>query len=262
MPSNSISSADNRSTSSVTSGRGSRLISRILSPAIRLWLQTQLDHIEGLDFRVNGSDRQILSGHVPQVTASAQQAIYRGLHVSQVTVAATDIYVNLGQIVRGKPLKLLRSFPVSGQIAVQAADLQASLGSALLGDGLQDLLQRLWHSRPELNQWSTVASTTRESTPSIREIQLGADQCTLVWAVAADQFLAMEARLTLVDGRWLCLQQPTLTLQPPDPCSGAANPIVVDDVRFDLGPETDIQTLTVTPAAITLEGTVQVIAAT
>ncbi|TVP68993.1 MAG: DUF2993 domain-containing protein [Leptolyngbya sp. LCM1.Bin17] len=261
MPSNSVSSADNTSTPSVTSGRGSRLISRILPAAIRLWLQTQLDHIEGLDFRIGGSDRQILSGHVPQVTASAQQAVYRGLHVSHVAVAATDIHVNLGQVVRGKPLKLLRSFPVSGQVSVQADDLQASLDSALLGDGLQDLLQRLWHSHPELNQWVTVATTTRESTPSIRDIQLRADRCTLVWTVAADQFLAMEARLTMVDGRWLCLQQPTLTLHPPESFPGVANPVVIDDVRFDLGPETDIQTLTVTPAAITLEGTVQVIAA-
>ena len=62
------------------------LISRLLPPAIRLWLHSQLDQLEGLGFQLEGKDRQILSGHIPQVRLSAQQAVYRGLHVSQVAV--------------------------------------------------------------------------------------------------------------------------------------------------------------------------------
>ncbi|NJL44881.1 MAG: DUF2993 domain-containing protein [Leptolyngbyaceae cyanobacterium SM2_3_12] len=124
MP-DSLSSADEPLSSPDEAHRGgSRLISRLLPPAIRLWLQTQLDHIEGLNFQINGKDRQILSGYVPQVMISAQQAVYRGLHVSQVEVAATEIQVNLGQVVRGKSLRLLQPFPVQGRVSLGAQDLK------------------------------------------------------------------------------------------------------------------------------------------
>jgi hypothetical protein len=240
---------------SARQGQGSRLISRLLPPAIRLWLQTQLDHIEGLNFRILGQDRQILKGYVPQVAASAQQAVYRGLQVSQVTVTATDIHVNLGQVVRGKPLKLLQSFPVSGQVCLQAQDLQVSLGSALLSEGLQDLLHRLLQAHP------TLEALPAGATPQVSDIHLASDQLTLIWSWGAEASLMMTSSLKMVSGRWLCLGQPTLvTSWPPGLSPSPAHPVRVADVTFDLGPETNIHTLTITPDAITLAGTVRVVA--
>ena len=106
-------------------GRG--LVSRILPPAIRLWLHSQLDHLENLDFRIEGRDRQILSGYLPQVSLSASQAVYQGLQVSRAEVRAEEIYLNLGQVIRGKALRLLQPFPVRGLVYLTREDLRASL---------------------------------------------------------------------------------------------------------------------------------------
>ena len=107
------------------------LISRVLPSAIALWLKSQVEHVEDLHIRIEGRDRQILTGHVPGVQLSAHKAIYRGIHVSHIQLAATGIRVNLRQILRGKPLTLLDIIPVQGELTVTEADLNASQLSPL-----------------------------------------------------------------------------------------------------------------------------------
>jgi hypothetical protein len=135
---------------SSTQPLGSRIISRVLPPAIRLWLSTQLEHVENLRFEIQGRDREILSGHIPEIALSAQKAIYQGIHLSQATVTASAIRVNLGQVMRRKPLRLLAPFPISGAVELTEADFNDSLQSPLLGEGLYDFLQLLAQSQPEV----------------------------------------------------------------------------------------------------------------
>ncbi|MBE9135748.1 DUF2993 domain-containing protein [Nodosilinea sp. LEGE 07088] len=238
---------------------GSRLISRLLPPAIRLWLQSQLDHIEGLEFAIDGKDRQILAGYLPGVNLAARQAVYQGLHVSTAQVNAVDIRVNLPQVLRGKPLRLLQPFPVSGQVTMLAADLSASLRSPLLGQGLQDVLKQLVAAAAEplpLEQWLGQG----EAVPQVESV-LGTERLTLRWAnvsPGADS-LELTTGLVMKAGRWLCLQQPAAVLVPTT--GTAAAPIALEEIAFDLGPEVDIRTLAVTPIGIELVGTVRVIPA-
>jgi hypothetical protein len=232
--------------------RGSRLISRLLPPAIRLWLHTQLDHIEGLEFAINGSDRQILAGHLPAVTVAARQAAYQGLYVSQVQVQATGIRVNLPQVLRGKALRLLQPFPVDGRVAVLVEDLRASLRSPLLGPALREALTPLLASAVP-----PIAATWLEQ--DTVDIDLGHDRLTLGWPGIEGDRLELALELTLEAGRCLCLRQPIATVRSPagDPLSTAP----LADITFDLGPEVDLRQLTVTPAGIDLVGAVRVIPA-
>ncbi|MGB3201365.1 MAG: DUF2993 domain-containing protein [Nodosilinea sp.] len=247
--------------SDASTAKGSRIISRLLPPAIRLWLQTQLDHIEGLEFAIDGKDRQILAGYLPQVTVAAHQAVYQGLHVSQVALNAANIRVNLPQVLRGKALRLLQPFPVDGQVTMLTADLRASLQSPLLGQGLRDVLKQLLtgtiaqHNIP-LDRWLGEG----EASPPI-DIALASDRLILCWPQEplSGDGLELTMGLAMRDGRWLCLRQPAATVLS---ATGArSSPVALNDIEFDLGPEVDIRQLAVTPTGIELVGGVRVIPA-
>lgn len=245
----------------VDAAKGSRIISRLLPPAIRLWLHTQLDHLDGLEFAIDGKDRQILGGYLPGVTLAARQAVYQGLHVSQADVKATDIRVNLPQVLRGKPLRLLQPFPVDGQVTVLAEDLRASLGSPLLGQGLRDVLKQLLVGAVSDQQVPLVSWLGEGGEAAEVDIALGSDRMTLRWPGSSLNSDALELSLGLAmrDGRWLCLEQPVATVVPAT--GEPSSPIALDEIAFDLGSEVDIRQLAVTPAGIDLVGMVQVIPA-
>ncbi len=248
-------------TSEVASpGAGRGVISRLLPPAIRLWLHTQLDHIEGLEFRLEGKDRQILSGHIPQVCLSAQQAVYRGLHVSRVAVAAKDIRVNLGQVVRGKPLRLLQAFPVEGRVSLRIEDVRASLHAPLLDQGLQDIFQRWAQAPTESASDGDVLEhlTTLPPATQLTDIALGDGTLALTWALdaATEKQLRLHTHLAIQDGRYLSLEQTEVQVGQGGVWSA---PTPLDDVVMDLGTEAQIHHLAVTPQAIEMEGMVRVI---
>jgi hypothetical protein len=118
----------------------SRILSSLLSPAIRFWLRSQLDDVEELQFSIQAGDRRLLSGAIDEVAVSAHKAVYQGLHFSKIQLTGSGIRTNLGQILRGKPLRLLQEFPVVGEVLLHTADLDASLQSGLLGNAVLDVL--------------------------------------------------------------------------------------------------------------------------
>ena len=241
---------------------GSGLISRVLPPAVRLWIQSQLDHVENLEFRLEGRDRQILSGYVPQVSLSADKAVYDGLHLSQVRAAATDIRINLGQMVRGKALKLQQPFPVQGHVCLFSEDLQASLHSSLLAEGLQDVLLRLVNAHPALfpeesHLRELIADFSRA--PATTDITLSSNQLTMIWQPdqPGKETVTLSTGLQIQAGHLLCLSQPKLLVAQAE--GSASAPIALDDYVIDLGSEVDLQTLTVKPNVIEVQGTVRVV---
>lgn len=259
MPSDPATPSAPESSTEPSPGRGSRLISRLLPPAIRLWLHTQLDHIEGLEFAIDGKDRQILGGYLPGVNLAARQAVYQGLYVSQALVQAADIRVNLPQVLRGKALRLLQPFPVTGQVTLLAEDLRRSLRSPLLAQGLQDVLKQLLAgatAQIPLDPWLEPGDS-----PGAVNITLETDRLTLGWPGAAHSGdrLELTTGLAMAEGRRLCLCQPVA--QVISTTHDNPSQVTLDDITFDLGPEVDIRTLTVSPEGIELVGTVRVIPA-
>jgi hypothetical protein len=118
----------------------SNLIGKILSPALGLWLRSQVETVETLELAIDGKDSQILRGYVPKVALISEEAIYQGLRLGRVLLRGENIRVNIGQVIKGKPLKLLEPIRVSGELQISQAHLQASLASELLSNAFLELL--------------------------------------------------------------------------------------------------------------------------
>lgn len=116
------------------------IISKILTPALKLWLRSQLDEVEELEININSGDAQILRGKINQVFLKTTRAIYQGIHVRKVQVSTDKIAINLGGIIKGKPLRLLQPIFVEGELIATEKDLNLSLSSPLLSQGLKDLI--------------------------------------------------------------------------------------------------------------------------
>ncbi|WP_066375196.1 LmeA family phospholipid-binding protein [Anabaena sp. CA = ATCC 33047] len=120
-----------------------RIITNILTTALKVWLRTQVSQVSELEVEIKASDRQLLSGCIPWVSIFATHAVYQGLHINQIKLGAENIQINIGQILKGQPLQLLQVVPVVGELIIEEKDLNASLSSELLLSALNDLLVKL-----------------------------------------------------------------------------------------------------------------------
>jgi hypothetical protein len=249
--------ADGLETNMPNSKRG-QIISRFLSPAVKLWLRSQLDHVEDLEFAINAGNLQLLSGSIQQITVTAQKAIYQGLHLSYVQLTATQIQTNLRQVLRGKPLQLLQPFPVVGEIQLLEADLNASLRSPLLAPVIKDFLLML------LAEDSGSDLTAMNWQLNQPQASLGEGQITLsallIGENGKETSVAIRIGLTVERGHCLILQNPQWL-----PHANATRGLPLkelDGYQFDLGEQVQLQALTLQPAAIVCQGQIWVTPAT
>ena len=119
---------------------GRTILVRGLEQGVKLWLRSQVDGIEGLKVRIEGQDSNLLQGYILRIHLFAQQAIYQGLHLTQVELEASNIRINIGQVLKGQPLGIIEPVPILGQVQLSQANLQASCTSPLLNNALKDLL--------------------------------------------------------------------------------------------------------------------------
>lgn len=238
----------------------SRIISTVLSPAVRLWLRSQVEHVEDLHVKIEGGDRQILSGQVQKVSLSARKAVYQGLHLSQVQLAGEKIRINLGQVLRGQPLRLLEAFPIAGDVLLQEADLNASLQAPLLADALTEFLVTLLQS----------GSTDLLQSPAPESLNLQNPQI-----VIGEGYLTLSATLVSLSGNTTPIVIRTglqlassheLQLDHPEwlPTMKAKRGLPLADLdgfKLDLGPEVNIRELTLKLGQIMCCGQIMVIPA-
>jgi len=119
-----------------------KLVTNILAEAIKLWLRTQVSHIEQLQLDIQARNRQILSGYIPSVSIIANKAVYQGLHLSFIDLVAQNIRINIGSILKGEQLRLLEKVSVFCELSQVEEDLSASLSSTLLSTALNDILAK------------------------------------------------------------------------------------------------------------------------
>jgi hypothetical protein len=117
-----------------------RIISKVLTTAVKLWLKSQVSHVSQLEVEINASDRELVSGCIPGVCITAENAVYKGIHITQIKLVAETIQVNIGGILKGQPVRLLEPVPVVGNLIVDEQDLNNSLASELLSTGLSDVV--------------------------------------------------------------------------------------------------------------------------
>lgn len=123
--------------------RQSHIISTVLSPALRLWLRSQVEAVEALEVLIEGGDRQLLQGLVPRLTLLAQGVVYQGLALSRLKLVGRGIQVNFRQLLRGKPLQLSRVIPVLGEAMLTEEDLNTSLQTSLLMPAINEIFEQL-----------------------------------------------------------------------------------------------------------------------
>lgn len=231
----------------------SRIISKVLSPALQMWLRSQVEQVETLQFNIVGGDRQILSGHIPMVSIAASHAVYQGLHLSQLQLEGTGIRVNLGQVLKGKPLRLLEPVPVAGQLLLKGSDLQASLQAPLLSTALTELLHTFLKSEGITNSDNDL----KERQISWQQIDIDAGQLTLVGtftdAVLQTTPVIIRAGIELTTPRVLKLNPLQVQLSP------ALPPKNLDGFQIDLGSEVDLTELALTPGQLMCRGRLSVI---
>jgi hypothetical protein len=238
--------------------RQSHIISQVLSPATRLWLRSQVTQVKALNFQITGGDRQILTGYIPQVMISAQEIIYRGLHLSQLDLAATGIRINIGQVIKGKPLRLLASFPIAGELVLRESDLNASLAAPLFAEALSNLLLALLQTGgtaiapiPSFNQplELSVLSVAMTSSQLVFNVQVQAEPVI--------QSVQLKTRVDLLSEHELLLKEPCWSV-----CQSA--PEIwhdLPDFKLDLGTEVSLEELAVQQQAIRCRGRINVIPA-
>lgn len=228
----------------------SRMITKVLTPAVRLWLRSLLEQVEDLQINIQAGDRLLLTGHIPKVSLSARRAVYQGLHLRQIQLVAETIRINLGQVLKGKPLRLLEPVPVTGELLVEEVDLNASLQGTLLPNGLTEfsiaLLKAGGCQNPtELLQnrqitWDKIAIDSGEIKLSGTVTDSGKQNAISRIAIHTGVELASCHEL-----RFICPQiEVDLDLNFPS----------LDTFQLDLGPEVDLQELTLSPGQLFCRG--------
>jgi LmeA-like phospholipid-binding len=116
------------------------IISSLLAPACAAWLRTQVSEVESLDIQISAGDRQILTGAIPAVAIIATKTVYQGISLQSIKLLADQIEINLSQVIRGKPLRLLQPIAVDATATIAEADLLSSLTAPLLADAVNELI--------------------------------------------------------------------------------------------------------------------------
>jgi LmeA-like phospholipid-binding len=222
----------------------SHLIGKILSPAIELWLKSQVQQVAKLKVQIEGKSRQILTGNIPCVSIIASQAVYQGLHVAEIHLVATGIAINLGQVIKGQPLKLLEKVPVTGKLQLQQADINASLRSPLLSDALTELLSKL-------------APQFAEQPVCWDKVTLDDGQMSLNATINPDS--KSPQPIVVQAGLRLCTSQELEILQPKVETSQGESLVSLDSFKVDLGKEVDLEELALHSGKVICIGKINVI---
>ncbi|MCT7974651.1 LmeA family phospholipid-binding protein [Laspinema olomoucense] len=222
----------------------------VLSRAVQLWLRSQVESVGELEVQINGGDRQILQGVIPQVSLSGSGVIYQGLHLSTLEVQGTGIQVNLMDIMRGKSLRLQDPVPVVARLHLTEADLNASMRSPLIADAFTPLFFPLfaaalfWNSEPTLT-WQGAAILSSDETLIFQGSFHPPSQ-------AAQPFL-LETRLQLANPSKLHFLNPTIQI-----LSDSAV-IPLETVILPLGSDVAISELSFTESGLICQGELTVL---
>jgi LmeA-like phospholipid-binding len=230
----------------------SRLVSKMLSSAVRLWLRSQVESVQELHLQIEGGDRQILTGYIPKVAIAARQAVYRGIHLSQVDLAGENIRINLGQVLKGKPLKLLEVVPIQGNFALSEEDLNASLKTPLLANAVAELILQGWRSSLlSLLPLGETPITLQNCRAVIERDRVTLD---LDWqSAAAPLSITLCTGLSLMSESRLKLEQPNVFVHQ------SSQSIQLEDDEIDLGTDVALQELTLSVGKMTGRGQINVL---
>ncbi len=221
-----------------------RIVTKVLTKALKLWLRSQVSAISQLEVEIQASDKQLLSGYIPRVLVFASHAVYQGLHLTQIELAAENIQIDIGSVLKGHPLRLSQVVPVIGELIVEQEALNASLTSDLLSTALNEVLHQLL---PEYRP-KTKGIIWQEIFIEQRKITLTATQSQNI----DPQALEVNLGLDLLSGNKL--QISPIKIQE----STRVYLESEDGYKLDLGSDVDIQDLTLMPGKLLCNGKINI----
>jgi LmeA-like phospholipid-binding len=218
------------------------IISSILSPACAAWLRTQVSEVASLDIEISAGDRQILAGTIPSVSVVAKATVYRGISLQQIELLAEQIEVNLGQMMRGKPFRLLQPLLVDAAATIAEADFLSSLTAPLLTRAINDLVGQ------------AIGLPTGDWSIAWQQAKLRSGQLTLVGNLQqADTTLPLTicTEVTLAEGHIIKLAPITVDCQ-----------LIPERQRpeysIDLGNEVNLSQMTIAEGELLFAGQVRI----
>ncbi len=220
-----------------------RLITNALTAALKLWLRAQVSQVSQLEVEIKASDRQILSGCIPWVSIFASHAVYQGLYITRIKLIAENIQINIGSILKGKPLRLLEIVPVFGDLIVEEKDLNNSLASELLSTALNDVLVQL------------LPEYCLKSQPIWQRIVLDHHQiilCATLGATTENTPLEVRFDLKLIGNQELQLTHIQVIKNDVALLEGEHN------YHLDLGSDVDMQEISLIPGQLVCRGRINV----
>lgn len=220
------------------------MIGRAVAAALKVWVRSQLDHVTELELVIDSGDGKL--GRIRQVHLTAAAAVYQGIHLSHISVAAHHIEVNLKQVLRGKPVQLLQPVPIDLAVRLPAEDLQKSLSAPVLTVAVSQLLQTLLQS--QLNPGDTALT--------VEQIHIEDERLILTTATSAERASKgiLRAGLAIGAPQQLCLDQ--LDWQWQHPAKTTRH--LLEDYTIDLGPQVNLQSLSLSPVSIACIGQITV----
>ncbi len=228
------------------------MITKLLSTAVKLYLRSQVSQVEDLQVKISGKNRQIITGYIPQVFLSCKKGIYQGLHLREIEVNGDNIAVNLPEVLKKKPLKLLEPIIVAVKLGLDGNDLFNSLDSELLQSGLTDIWKIILESEREVLrdfplvgfniEWNNIAIANQE----------------LNFSGTYQDNTNKEKKLILSTGVFLCNSH-TLCLSPLKIANDSDSIAeLIEKVEIDLGKDVYLEKLVVASQQILCSGKITV----
>ena len=223
------------------------MITKLLSTAVKLYLRSQVSRVEGLQVKIGGKNRQILKGYIPNVFLSCQRGIYQGLHLREIVVSGKDIAINLPEVLKKKPLRLLEPIVIEVALSLLGEDLEASIDSALLQSGLTDLWQIIVNAR----EVKDLDEELKDLTIDWDSIAIAENQLIISGSYQNNSF-KLSTGISAIDPHTLCLFPLTIIEQ-----SQTIEKLLAK-LSIDLGNDVNIEELTIEGDRIFCSGKITV----
>ena len=152
----------------------------LLTRALKLWLQSQCDHLDSLELELTGSGRMLLQGHLEGAHLEARGVAIASLAIGHAVVTSGPIRVNLAQLRSQQHQNLLSACDLRLRLWFSPDDLRKTLlpadgsgaGFALLEhfQGIHGDQCRCWSITTEAGETGTARVVFRppatEATPA------------------------------------------------------------------------------------------------
>lgn len=215
-------------------------IGKLFQSAVKTFIRSQIEHCSELKVSISGNNSDLLQGRVRSLKISAKGAVYKGIYLTDVQLAASDIKL------KPRASRILQEpSNVRASIRVDEEDLSSSLASPLLGKVLQKLLSERFHitsNAPDMYLSFKDGAVQLQKNSFLKNVRFA---CASLNNTKEDQKTALRLQVE-DDGKSLRIS-----------CTNTGIAGIDEHAfvrKFSLGPDVCIQKLEVQPSQILLDG--------